>query len=112
MFSKLITFASMFAFAFAAPTPGSSPIPASQCNTGALQCCQTYQQAGTPGATELAGVLGIAADLLNSDFAMDCSPLTGGGIGSGATCAAVPVCCSDTSSSSASAGCVPVTLIG
>ncbi|TFK48963.1 fungal hydrophobin [Heliocybe sulcata] len=110
--TKIIAFVSFLVLAFAAPMPGATEPTTSQCNTGALQCCQSTQDAGSDGHTAITGLLGVAADLLNLPIGLDCSPITGGGIGSGATCAAVPVCCQDNSSSFVSVGCLPLNLIG
>ncbi|KZT24902.1 SET domain-containing protein [Neolentinus lepideus HHB14362 ss-1] len=95
--TKLFAVVSFLVLAFAAPMPGGSDSTTSQCNIGALQCCGSTQEAGSPGHTAIVGLLGVAADLLNLPIGLDCSPLTGGGIGSGATCASLPVCCQDTS---------------
>ncbi|KZT24888.1 hypothetical protein NEOLEDRAFT_1134585 [Neolentinus lepideus HHB14362 ss-1] len=91
MFSILTKLFAFISFAFisflvlasAAPMPGGSTT--SQCNTGALQCCQSVQEAGSDGHTAIIGLLGVAADLLNLPIGLNCSPITGGGIGSGAT---------------------------
>ncbi|EPQ53084.1 fungal hydrophobin [Gloeophyllum trabeum ATCC 11539] len=107
---KLFTLFSLLVLASASPL-SARQVAGGQCNTGAIQCCQQVQTAGSPDMTNLLGLLGIVVDGLNVPIGLQCSPLTVGGLGNGATCSAQPVCCSDNSSGGlVSVGCIPITL--
>ncbi|EGO03363.1 hypothetical protein SERLA73DRAFT_45878, partial [Serpula lacrymans var. lacrymans S7.3] len=86
--------------------------PASQCNTGPVQCCDSVQAVGfAPAVTTLLGLLGIVLSSVDVLVGLTCSPLSVVGVGSGATCSAEPVCCEDNSFNGLiSLGCSPVNL--
>ncbi|KAL5522504.1 SC3_5 [Sanghuangporus baumii] len=84
--------------------------PASQCNTGPIQCCNTVQSASSSPSSDLLGLLGIVLQDLNVLVGLTCSPISVIGIGSSG-CNAHPVCCEDNSFGGLiSIGCVPVDL--
>ncbi|KXN92307.1 Fruiting body protein SC3 [Leucoagaricus sp. SymC.cos] len=84
--------------------------PASQCNTGPVQCCNTVEKASDSGAAAILGLLGIVLQDLNVLVGLTCSPITVIGAG-GSSCSAQAVCCQNNSFGSLiSIGCVPVTL--
>ena len=73
-------------------TQTASSTPLSQCNTGAIQCCDSVQSASSTGVSSLLGLLGIVLENLNIPVGLNCSPLSIIGIG-GNSCTAAPVCC-------------------
>ncbi|EIN05028.1 fungal hydrophobin, partial [Punctularia strigosozonata HHB-11173 SS5] len=83
--------------------------PASQCNTGSIQCCNSVQKATDPSASALLGLLGIVLSDVDVLVGLTCSPISVIGAG-GNSCSANPVCCEDNSSSLISIGCIPVDL--
>ncbi|KAF4577445.1 hypothetical protein EYR36_005434 [Pleurotus pulmonarius] len=112
--SSLI-FAIVASTIFAAATPGGAPstktttppktvtvtktavttataIPASQCTTGPVQCCNSVQKADSPSVTSILGLLGIVLSSVDVLVALTCSPLTVIGVG-GTSCSAQTVCC-------------------
>ncbi|KZT30201.1 fungal hydrophobin [Neolentinus lepideus HHB14362 ss-1] len=106
---KLFAFLSLIVFVAAGPLVARQT---SQCNTGNIQCCKQVQTAGSPGVSTLAGLLGIVLNGLDAPVGIQCSPLTVGGIGGGATCTAQPVCCEDNAQGGLiSVGCIPITII-
>ncbi|EIW85897.1 fungal hydrophobin, partial [Coniophora puteana RWD-64-598 SS2] len=84
--------------------------PASSCDTGSLQCCDTVEPASSSGATQVLGLLGIVLSNLDVLVGLTCSPisvLSSGGSG----CTADPVCCENNNFNGLiSLGCVPVNL--
>ena len=85
-----------------------------QCNTGAIQCCQTFLQVlsiyclvadfthfvlfvqyDSPGANLLAGLLGIILGPIDNLIGLDCSPISVVGVGSGSVCNSNPACCTN-----------------
>ncbi|PAV18381.1 hydrophobin [Pyrrhoderma noxium] len=85
MFSKFIV-----AVAFAVLAVATEP--ASQCNTGPVQCCDSVQSAGSPAAATELGLLGIVLQDLNIPVGLTCDPISVIGVG-GDSCSANPVCC-------------------
>ncbi|KAL5487565.1 hypothetical protein ACEPAI_5673 [Sanghuangporus weigelae] len=84
--------------------------PASQCNTGDLQCCNSVQSAGSSDAAGLLGLLGIVLDGLDIPVGLTCNPISVIGTGTSG-CSAHPVCCEDNSHGNLiSLGCIPVNL--
>ncbi|KAL5480796.1 SC3_5 [Sanghuangporus weigelae] len=84
--------------------------PASQCNTGPIQCCNSVQSASSPASSALLGLLGIVLQNVNVLVGLTCSPISVIGVG-GSGCNAHPVCCEDNSFNGLiSIGCVPVNL--
>ncbi|KAH9940186.1 fungal hydrophobin [Epithele typhae] len=99
--------------AAATPTPGGSggTIPASSCSTGPVQCCQTSGSASDPAISTVLAGLGIVVQDVNALVGLTCSAVSVVGVGSGATCDASALCCSENSFGGlASIGCVPVDL--
>ncbi|TFK31007.1 hydrophobin [Crucibulum laeve] len=98
----------------AAATPtrrtGGSPIPASQCTTGPVQCCNSTEAASGPTASKLLGLLGVVVQDLNVIVGITCTPITVIGVG-GDSCTSQAVCCEDNSFHGVVAvGCTPVNL--
>ncbi|KAF6745633.1 fungal hydrophobin-domain-containing protein, partial [Ephemerocybe angulata] len=91
------TIASLLALASAAvaiPTE-PAPIPASKCNTGPIQCCNSLQAANTPAVSTLLGLLGIVVQPITALVGLTCSPISIIGL-PGNSCSAQPVCCTNT----------------
>ncbi|KAF9011752.1 fungal hydrophobin-domain-containing protein [Cyathus striatus] len=87
-------------------TPSGTP---SQCNTGAIQCCNSVTQASNPVAQLLIGLLGI---IVGGDVAvgLTCSPLSVIGVG-GNSCTQQPVCCENNNFNGLIAiGCTPINI--
>ncbi|KAH8118792.1 fungal hydrophobin-domain-containing protein [Phellopilus nigrolimitatus] len=89
-------------------TPTSEP--ASQCDTGNIQCCDSTEEASSASGQQLLGLLGIVLDDLNVLLGVTCSPISVIGIG-GNSCTAAPVCCENNNFNGLiSIGCVPIIL--
>ncbi|KAI0333062.1 hydrophobin-251 [Cubamyces sp. BRFM 1775] len=111
IFSRAIALAVSVLPILAAATPLEGRGGEPSCSTGPIQCCETTEKAGSAAGSALLGVLGIVVQDVNVLLGVDCSPITVIGVGSGSSCSANAVCCSDNSHGSAvSIGCVPVTL--
>ncbi|KAF5375921.1 hypothetical protein D9615_008253 [Tricholomella constricta] len=92
------------------PAPSPTTIPASQCNTGDLQCCNSVESASSDAVGLLLGLLGIVLTDLNVLVGITCSPLSIIGVG-GNSCTAQPVCCSNNNFNGVIAiGCTPVNI--
>ncbi|TFY64146.1 hypothetical protein EVG20_g6047 [Dentipellis fragilis] len=89
----------------------TSTAPASQCNTGPVQCCNSVQSASSSSASDLLGLLGIVLQDVNALVGIDCTPISVIGAGSGAHCNAEPVCCENNNFNGLiSLGCSPVNI--
>ncbi|KLO15156.1 fungal hydrophobin [Schizopora paradoxa] len=90
-------------------TPTPTPTQAApQCNTGAIQCCESVQQA--KGMSNILDLLGVVVDDLTADIGTNCSPLSLVGLSSG-ECNASPVCCENNSFNGlVSIGCSPINI--
>lgn len=97
----------------------ATPLEARQdCDTGALQCCDSTEtvcnsclfslystdliwtratQAGSAAGATLLSLLGIVVQDLNVLIGVTCSPITVIGVGGGSSCSAQTVCCEDNS---------------
>ncbi|KAF8072182.1 fungal hydrophobin-domain-containing protein [Lyophyllum atratum] len=94
----------------AAATPTRRNTPASQCNTGPVQCCNSVQTAGSDPVAGILGLLGVVVQDINVLVGVTCTPITVIGAG-GDSCTAQPVCCEDNSFHGLVAiGCTPVNL--
>ncbi|KAF9524486.1 fungal hydrophobin-domain-containing protein [Crepidotus variabilis] len=93
------------------PPPGQTPTPASQCNTGALWCCNNVQSANSGGVVGiLLGLLDLVVAPVTAQVGSSCSPLSVIGL-SGNSCSAQPVCCQNNNFSGLVViGCSPVNL--
>ncbi|KAF9440108.1 fungal hydrophobin [Macrolepiota fuliginosa MF-IS2] len=90
--------------------PPPPPAPASQCNTGPVQCCNSVQAANSPAASQLLGLLGVVVQDVTALVGITCTPITVIGAG-GNSCSAQPVCCENNSFNGIIAiGCSPVNL--
>ncbi|KAF5361839.1 hypothetical protein D9756_002079 [Leucocoprinus leucothites] len=89
---------------------GGGTIPASQCNTGSLQCCNSAQAADSSAVTVLAGLLGVVLQGVTGLVGLTCDPISVIGVG-GNSCTAQPVCCTGNNFSGLLVlGCTPVNL--
>jgi hypothetical protein len=74
-----VALATFVTFAAAIPLSGDStpaPIPASQCNTGPIQCCNTVQRADSPAVAPLLGLLGVVVEDITALVGATCSPIS------------------------------------
>ncbi|KDQ55625.1 hypothetical protein JAAARDRAFT_133553 [Jaapia argillacea MUCL 33604] len=109
MYSKLslAVVGALTILAAATPTPTD---PASECNTGPIQCCDQVESANSPAAANVISSLGIVVQDVTALVGLTCSPITVIGVG-GSSCSAKPVCCQDNSYGGViSIGCVVVEL--
>ncbi|KAF4614951.1 hypothetical protein D9613_003327 [Agrocybe pediades] len=107
---KLATALAFVTLAAATVTPVRRTEPASQCNTGDLQCCSSVQSASSPSVAGLLGLLGVPLGSVTGLVGLTCSPITAIGI-AGNSCSAQPVCCSNNTFNGVVAlGCTPVNL--
>ncbi|KAI6042006.1 hydrophobin-3 precursor [Pisolithus marmoratus] len=95
MFSRVLAVASLAALALAGPLAvrGGS----SQCNTGAITCCDETQQAST--AQQLLSAFGLVDALagVSGLVGVGCTPISALAAGTGAQCNAQTVCCDNDS---------------
>ncbi|KAJ3512141.1 hypothetical protein NLJ89_g3696 [Agrocybe chaxingu] len=95
--------------------PLPTPLPASQCNTGPVQCCNSVGAANAGGLFGLLlgpvlNILGLSIDPINAIVGLTCNPISVIGIG-GNSCSAQPVCCqNNTFNGLIAIGCTPVNL--
>ncbi|VDC03175.1 unnamed protein product [Peniophora sp. CBMAI 1063] len=106
MFARVFTVLALAAAVVAAPSGGSS-----SCNSGALQCCNQVQPAGSKNLDLPSGLLSlIPIDLsgLNVPIGITCTPINVIGLG-GNTCQQQTVCCeNNTFNGVVALGCSPV----
>ncbi|KAF5361842.1 hypothetical protein D9756_002076 [Leucocoprinus leucothites] len=89
---------------------GGGTMPASQCNTGPIQCCNSAQAATSPAVTTLAALLGVVVQGVTGLVGLTCSPIDIIGVG-GNSCTAQPVCCTGNNFQGLIVlGCTPVNL--
>lgn len=65
----------------AAAIPAPTGPPASSCNTGSLQCCNSVQSSKSTPVTTLAALLGIVLGPTTAQVGLSCSPLNIIGVG-------------------------------
>ncbi|KAF5361841.1 hypothetical protein D9756_002077 [Leucocoprinus leucothites] len=98
------------AAATAVPRTDGDTMPASQCNTGPIQCCDSAQAATSPAVTTLAAALGVVVQGVTGLVGLTCSPIDIIGVG-GNSCTAQPVCCTGNNFQGLIVlGCTPVNL--
>ncbi|PPQ94225.1 hypothetical protein CVT25_006651 [Psilocybe cyanescens] len=96
--------------ALSATLAAATGSPASQCNTGDLQCCNSTGAANEASISKILGLLGIVVQDVTALVGVNCTPITVIGAG-GNSCTAQPVCCTNNSFNGAVAlGCTPVNL--
>ncbi|KAF8962081.1 hydrophobin [Flammula alnicola] len=108
MFTKITTIILAVAFAVQAVATNA---PAT-CNTGSVQCCNQLFKSDSHDASTLLARLGIVIQGLTGLVGQNCSPITGVGVGSGASCVSSPVCCANNNFNGelVSLGCSPVSV--
>ncbi|GJE95134.1 fungal hydrophobin [Phanerochaete sordida] len=105
MFSKLAAFATLALPLLAVATP--APLAARQSD---VQCCNSTEDANSASAAALLGLLGIVVQDVTGLIALDCSPISVIGVGTGSACSGTTVSCSNGVVHGIGIGCVPVTL--
>lgn len=73
----------------------ATDLPASQCNTGPVQCCDDDGLISDPTIASALGPLAVLLSGVTAVIGVTCTPITVVGVGSGATCDAHPLCCED-----------------
>ncbi|KAF8990927.1 fungal hydrophobin-domain-containing protein, partial [Cyathus striatus] len=107
---KLSTIALALATLAVATPTRRNDTPASDCDTGDLQCCDTTGTATTPSIAALLTQLSIVVPDITALIGATCSPISGVGVG-GNSCTAQPVCCSNDSFNGVIVlGCTPVNI--
>jgi hypothetical protein len=66
--------------AVATPARRNDAPPASECNTGSVQCCDSTSTASNPVTALLLGSLGIPIGSVTGIVGLTCSPITGVGV--------------------------------
>ncbi|KAH9170838.1 hypothetical protein EDB89DRAFT_1237619 [Lactarius sanguifluus] len=87
------------------PPPPTTTV--SQCNTGPVQCCNTFTSTSNPLTTLLSGLLPIGAIIdPNLGVGLSCLPII-----SSIQCSNAPLCCNSLSQSGLiNIGCTPINL--
>ncbi|CDO68554.1 hypothetical protein BN946_scf184998.g51 [Trametes cinnabarina] len=90
---------------------GSGAIPAGECNTGSIQCCDQVQDAKSPQMSGIMSSLGIDPLGVTGLAGTSCSPIDILALGGGDSCTQMPVCCNNnTYQGLINIGCVPILL--
>ncbi|KAJ2912065.1 hypothetical protein MD484_g8348, partial [Candolleomyces efflorescens] len=94
----LIAISSVFLVATAVPAPGGHGESTSQCNGGAVSCCNQVQQASSINKIQagLLAIMGVDVNNLTGQVGSNCSPvnvLAGGTGGSWSDSVGQQVCC-------------------
>ncbi|EIW52193.1 hydrophobin [Trametes versicolor FP-101664 SS1] len=107
MFAKLFTLFALAILAVATPAPAAD----ASCSTGALQCCQSVEPAGSEAVAPILAGLGVVVQDLNIPVGVTCTAITVVGVGSGSSCSENTVCCDDNSFGGlVSIGCLPASV--
>ncbi|TEB28829.1 fungal hydrophobin [Coprinellus micaceus] len=115
MFHRISTVLAVLFFAMMAAASAIGHVartdpPASQCNTGPIQCCNSVQSASAPGIAGLLALLGVIVGPLTGQVGVTCSPISIIGV-PGNSCSAQPVCCTNNSFNGIIAiGCTPINI--
>ncbi|KAI1790109.1 fungal hydrophobin [Ganoderma leucocontextum] len=105
MIAHVAAVAAFFAFPLLALAGGAD------CNTGDIQCCNSFEDANSTAGSALLAALGINVQDVTGQIGLQCNPVTviGGQITS--QCSQQPVCCQNNNVGGAvSVGCIPVQL--
>ncbi|KDR72953.1 hypothetical protein GALMADRAFT_252313 [Galerina marginata CBS 339.88] len=93
-----------------AGSPTATAIPANQCNTASIQCCNALQGSGSSVVSLLLNLLGIVIDGAEALVGITCTPISVLGLGQG-DCSDKPVCCQNNDFNGLIAiGCVPINI--
>ncbi|KAI0366465.1 fungal hydrophobin, partial [Pilatotrama ljubarskyi] len=86
-------------------------IPAGECNTGSIQCCDQVQDAKSSQMSGILSSLGLDSSSITGLAGTSCSPIDVLALGGGTSCNQTPVCCNDnTYQGLINIGCVPIIL--
>ncbi|KAI0777704.1 fungal hydrophobin-domain-containing protein [Trametes elegans] len=106
MFARVVAVAVLALPVFAAATP----LRRGDCNTGSIQCCNSVHGTHENAVSVLLSLLGLDASNLTGQVGLQCSGVSGVGVGQDA-CKASPVCCENNNVGGLiSIGCVPIIL--
>ncbi|KAH9895768.1 fungal hydrophobin-domain-containing protein [Cubamyces lactineus] len=87
----------------------SGAIPAGECNTGSIQCCDQVEDAKSDQMSSIISSLGIDPLSAIGLAGTSCSPIDVLGLGGGTSCNQMPVCCNNnTFQGLINIGCVPI----
>ncbi|KAF8156005.1 fungal hydrophobin-domain-containing protein [Crassisporium funariophilum] len=108
LFFFLFAVLPLFVGAVALPSPQTAAPNVSQCNTGAVTCCNSLQSARTNSYAQALSLLGVITGPLTGQLGVTCSAPTVIGA-SGASCTNQAVCCNgNTFNGIITLGCSPV----
>ncbi|GJE94397.1 fungal hydrophobin [Phanerochaete sordida] len=111
MFSKLAVFATLALPLLAVATPAARVAARNTApSTPTTACCSSTEPANSASGAALLGLLGIVLQDVDVLLALDCSPISVVGVGSGSECSGTTVSCSNGVVGGIGIGCVPVTV--
>ncbi|KAF8877411.1 type 1 hydrophobin [Infundibulicybe gibba] len=92
MFAKttLLFLASAALLVSATPVPDNN----NSCNTDSMYCCNQVHKSESAEYTDLVTEYGLNVKAITGNIGVNCSPITGLGVGGGPSCNQQPVCCS------------------
>ena len=79
----------LLAVARATPSPPSGSVE--QCNTGSIQCCNSFQSVSNDGIAGILGLLGVVTQGETTLFGINCSPIDILGVGGNSWCVVFPL---------------------
>ncbi|OJT01998.1 Fruiting body protein SC1 [Trametes pubescens] len=65
---------------------------AQNCNTGAVQCCNSLEKSDSAAGLAILSTLGLGLGDVTGQIGLQCSPLSAVGVGA-SSCKSSPVCC-------------------
>ena len=104
---SIVALSATLAAATTIPRTTPAPIPASQCSTGPVQCCNESGKASDSVFAPILALIGVVLPL-DALVGTGCASVPVVGVGSGAECDATAFCCQDNSRSLISLSCIPV----
>ncbi|EJF63702.1 fungal hydrophobin [Dichomitus squalens] len=103
MFARVAVVATLFALPLLAA--------AGNCNTGGVQCCESYEDSKSAAGATLLKAIGVNLQDVTGQIGFKCSPISVIGAGGNSACSQQPVCCQNNNVGGAiSIGCLPIEL--
>ncbi|RPD65509.1 fungal hydrophobin [Lentinus tigrinus ALCF2SS1-7] len=89
----------------------ASPLRRGDCSTGEVQCCNSVHDSNENAISVLLGLLGIDLSSVTGQVGLQCSGISGVGVGGGNACSSNTVCCQNNNVGGLiSIGCAPIFL--